>query len=144
MLVTSEDLTCFSLPTVVKAEWLECRKTQRSGPERPGGDTEVVDPSGFGWPTCRYVWLQLAQMNFLQFKVQDCITLTDYSPLGPKFRINLLTPSSGQNTEAAHHPKGWYLSTPNQLTAISYVLKLNEIYRSILRNHLQHGKSFKE
>jgi hypothetical protein len=51
VLVTSEDLMCFLLPTVVKAEWLECRKTQRSGPERPEGDTEVVDPFGFTWPS---------------------------------------------------------------------------------------------
>jgi hypothetical protein len=86
----------------------------------------------------------VAQLNFLQFKVQDCITLTDYSPLGPTFRIKLLPPFSGQNTEVAHHPKGWHLSTPIQLTAVLKVLKLNEIYSSILRDHLQHGKSFKE
>jgi len=107
VLVTSEDLMCVSLPTVVKAEWLECRKTAKW--------------AGTAWGRYgggRSVWLQVAQLNFLQFKVQDCNTLTDYSPLGPTFRIQLLPPSSGQNTEVAHHPKGWHLSTPIQLTAV--------------------------
>jgi hypothetical protein len=83
----------------------------------------------------------VAKLNVLQYDVLDWVTLTGYSPLGPIFRLKLLPPSSGQNTEVAHRPKRWYLSSQIQLTVVLNVLKLNESYRAVLRNHLQYGNT---